>query len=552
MLADGMTLALSQGSELEYDLAGADDGDRSEALRRFELIRPVVENVRLPRRVMTERAREAGVDVTTLYRWARTYRETGLLSSLLPYRPAGGRGKSRLEPAVEEILLQTVEERFLSPQQSSMRATAAEVARRCRAMQLKVPHPRTVRARIVGLPQPEPSRRARAGARLEGLAGGDAADRASRPLDVVRIDHAPLNLIALDDRRRLPLGRPWITLAIDMYSRMVLGFSISPDPPGSVAAGTCIAHAVLPKEMWLAKRGVDGSWPCWGFPARIRIDDRREFRTQALRRACARYNMRLEYESPAQPHAGAHIRRLLGSFSRALANLPGAPFAQPAAATRYAANGALTLTLAELELWLTEYIVCIYQTKRRWSEASPLERWTAAACGDGAGTGLLDRPTDEDHIRLDFLPYVERTVQAYGVAIDGIHYYSDVLRRFAGGSQAGSQRSFIFRRDPRDLSTVYLWDPELLRYAAIPYRDATHPPISYWELRELRRMLRRRGQSANDESAIFAAHHRLCDTGVRDTAQREGLPRASWARATDVCAPAVCMEDIAPFDIEQL
>ena len=73
----------------------------------------------------------------------------------------------------------------------------------------------------------------------------------------------------------------------------------------------------------------------------------------------------------------------------------------------------------------------------------------------------LRRPSDEQRFRLDFLPFVERTVQPYGVAIDGIRYYGDVLRRFIGASEDGRQRSFVFRRNPRDISTIYFWDPEV-------------------------------------------------------------------------------------------
>jgi len=54
--------------------------------RRLDLIQPVLDAAHLPRSVMSERARDAGVEVTTLYRWARLYRATGLLSSLFPYK----------------------------------------------------------------------------------------------------------------------------------------------------------------------------------------------------------------------------------------------------------------------------------------------------------------------------------------------------------------------------------------------------------------------------------------------------------------------------------
>jgi putative transposase len=34
-------------------------------------------------------------------------------------------------------------------------------------------------------------------------------------LDIVQIDHTKLDIIVVDREQRLPIGRPWITLAID-------------------------------------------------------------------------------------------------------------------------------------------------------------------------------------------------------------------------------------------------------------------------------------------------------------------------------------------------
>ena len=47
-----------------------------------------------------------------------------------------------------------------------------------------------------------------------------------------------------------------MTVVIDVYSRMVLGFAIYLEKPSAFAAGLAIAHAVLPKEDWLAGVGV--------------------------------------------------------------------------------------------------------------------------------------------------------------------------------------------------------------------------------------------------------------------------------------------------------
>jgi putative transposase len=74
---------------------------------------------------------------------------------------------------------------------------------------------------------------------------------ATYPLSVVEIDHTKLDLMLVDDVDRVPIGRPWITLAFDVFSRMVTGFYISLDPVGAISTGLCIAHSMIRKEGWL-------------------------------------------------------------------------------------------------------------------------------------------------------------------------------------------------------------------------------------------------------------------------------------------------------------
>jgi putative transposase len=80
---------------------------------------------------------------------------------------------------------------------------------------------------------------------------------------------------------------------------------------------------------------------------------------------------------------------------------------------------------------------------------------------------------------------------------------------------AAKRRQFLFRRDPRDISVVHFWDPDLRRYSAVLYRNIAHPPMSVWELRELRRRLHESGTAQIDEVAIFAAYERLRDREAR-------------------------------------
>jgi putative transposase len=45
------------------------------------------------------------------------------------------------------------------------------------------------------------------------------------------------DVIVVDERDRLAIGRPWITLAIDVFCRGVLGFHVSLDPPSVTSIG---------------------------------------------------------------------------------------------------------------------------------------------------------------------------------------------------------------------------------------------------------------------------------------------------------------------------
>ena len=101
--------------------------------------------------------------------------------------------------------------------------------------------------------------------------------------------------------------------------------------------------------------------------------------------------------------------------------------------------------------------------------------------GKRPGRGLPDRRLDEEVIRINFTPYFERTIQDYGVVIDDVHYYHDVLRPWINTPHPEypkHKRKFRFHRDPRDISQLYFFDEIARRYYAIPYRDTSLPPAA--------------------------------------------------------------------------
>ena len=92
----------------------------------------------------------------------------------------------------------------------------------------------------------------------------------------------------------------------------------------------------------------------------------------------------------------------------------------------------------------------------------------------------------------------------------------------------------LVRRDPRDLSRVFVLDPLDGGYLEVPTRDLSRPAISLWEHRLARRRLRARHRGEVDEAALFAAveemraaeRHaaRLTRSARRDRARRVAAP----------------------------
>jgi putative transposase len=561
-------------SRREQELTLISEDDWREAQRRFTHLRPLLATARRSRAMVEESSRTLELHPATVYRLINAYEQTGRISSLIPPKRNGGRGRTRLQPEVEKILCDTIEKFYLGKQQRGMEQTCKEVIRLCRNAGLIPPHENTIRNRINAITNREKVERRRgrrtAKERFDPVIGHFPG--ADWPLAVIQIDHTLLDIILVDDIYRRPVGRPWIALAVDVFSRMVVGFYTSFDPPDAMSVGLCIAHSILSKEKWLAKYDITTPWPCWGIPRTIHADNAKVFHGNMLKRACEEHGIDLNWRPVATPHWGGHVERLLGTFLKEIHSLPGTTFSSPKERGEYDSENKAAMTLPEFEKWLSTFIVEVYHQRVHSSlKMSPVKKYEEGIFGtkDKPGTGFPARFTDEDRLRLDFMPYIERTIQGYGVVVDEIHYYHDVLRRFINAADPVNsklKRQFIFKRDPRNISQLYFYDPEVKLYYAIPYRDTSHPPMSIWELRQVRRQLEKEGYESVNEQLIFDAYERMRqqeEEAVRETkkARRARQRRADHRKAEQPKAsqkytsgsneefrldPQV--SDIAPFD----
>ena len=180
------------------------------------------------------------------------------------------------------------------------------------------------------------------------------------PLQQVQIDHTVMDLIVVDERDREPIGRPYLTVAIDVYSRCLLGLVVTLDPPSAVSVGLCLAHCAGDKRPWLERLAAEADWSMSGKPKGLYLDNAAEFKSEALRRGCEQHGIQLNYRPPGQPHYGGIVERVIGTVMGWVHELPGTTFSNPGQRGEYDAEGLAALTLPELERWLALAVACYH------------------------------------------------------------------------------------------------------------------------------------------------------------------------------------------------
>jgi len=99
----------------------------------------------------------------------------------------------------------------------------------------------------------------------------------TKPLELFQIDHTLADVILVDEFGRRPLGRPWLTLVIDVATRMIAGFHLSLDASSATSVALAISHAVLPKNSPSTRTTGSQRWPVRGLPHTVLLDNAKEF-----------------------------------------------------------------------------------------------------------------------------------------------------------------------------------------------------------------------------------------------------------------------------------
>lgn len=204
-----------------------------------------------------ERTLHSSLSVAALYRWLSAYTHSGHdLRALIPaVHDRGGAAASRLRAEVETIATATIQDKYKVNEKVTIDDVQHELAvrladeNRVRPLQeqLALPARATLARRIATsqLNSEQTQRRSQRTAKPAATQYGQTP-YPEWPLERVEIDHTRTDLIVIDDRDNLPLGRLTLTYCLDTATRYPLGYYLGFEPPSYLTAMECLHHAICP------------------------------------------------------------------------------------------------------------------------------------------------------------------------------------------------------------------------------------------------------------------------------------------------------------------
>ena len=495
---------------ISKDISEINDSEYNEAKRRYEAILPLLEK-NLSRKDSVEYSKKIGIHFTTLYRWQERYKSTGTILGLISNKVGAKKGNTRLNSEIEILIKRIIDSYYLTIQKPSVQSVVDKVLAECKKMNIIAPHSNTIRNRIESITEYEKLKkqgnRGIARTKYEPAPNKFEADY---PLQLIEIDHTPCDIILVDDEHRLPIGRPWITVAIDIYSRMIVGYYLSMNAPSVTSVGMCVSNTILPKDTLLAKFDVNANWNVWGFPETIHVDNGADFRADAVKKAGLAHGINIEFRPVGRANFGGHIERAIGTLMSEIHNLPGTTFSNIKQRGEYNSDANASMTFFEFEKWLVTFITKIYHKRVHNSlSLTPEQQWEEGLFGDENSIGFIQKPSSNSTIILDFLPIYERTIQKNGVNIEGLNYYEHVLRTKINQTENGKKKQFIFKRDPRDIRYVWFYEESTKEYFKIPVANQNMPSMTAWEFYSIKTNLKNKGLKRVNQDAILEAREEL-------------------------------------------
>jgi putative transposase len=299
----------------------------------------------------------------------------------------------------------------------------------------------------------------------------------SRILQKAIIDHTWLDCYVVDDRTMLDVGRPYLTVLIDAYSRYPLGFCLSFTPPSLHTAMECVVMGIKSKtDINQRYSDLNGEWLAFGRPETILSDNGWEFTGVSFQLACGESGISVEWAPVRAPEYKGPCERFFGTLRTQMINvLPGAiPLRQDVLKELGVdTNGKPVFTLSQIEELICHFVVDDYGIrKHRTLRNSPENIWR-----ESEGRHGIPLATDIAALEKSFGRLVRnKTLRRDGIQHRGLIYRSDDISTLLQHNAVLGKKRGVGRRTikanikeyPTNVSIIGVYDEQTQEYVIIP------------------------------------------------------------------------------------
>lgn len=472
----------------------------------------------------------------SVIRWKRRFLQAGRdITALIESNAHKGNRAARYPKEVEAFVEQAVNAKYMQLNrgtvQDVLETALADVRRentlRPATLQLRLPTRRLVERIIRGIPAFD-RYAARYGrlAAIKRFRSVQSHRITAAPLERAEIDHTLLDLFVIDDRNGLPLGRPWLTVCIDDYSRCVLGVYVGFEPPSYLTVARCLRISLLPKN-WIPEKypSIKCQWPAHGIMRELVVDNGTEFHSISLENAALTLGIEIHYAPRKVAWFKGKVERFIGTANRAVAHgTPGTTFANIFEKSDYdPSKHAIVRQAALLEI-IHKWIVDVYHQKpHRALGVPPTLMWTKSIA-----TEDIRFPTDPERLDAILGRSDTRMLTHKGIELNGLLYNSPELTALR--RRLGDRLEVEIRIDATDIGTIIVLPPghePPIRAHALATEYACG--LSEWQHKVIRRFAARESGRSDFQSWV-EAKRQIADLIDRELMHRKSKSRKRIAR----------------------
>lgn len=285
---------------------------------------------------------------------------------------------------------------------------------------------------------------------------------ACTPMHILQLDNTSFDVFLVDSEERQRLSPPYLTVAIDCYTRMITGFNLSFFPSSARSVLDALVQSILPKQDYSKTFDTQTDWEIQGFPVLILVDNGLDYRSKLLMDFCMKYDIIIEFAPIRTPRYKASVEQWFNILRNAISNEDVSGY-RPLLKQRIEnpelkPEADAILTLQEIEIWLHKWVLDEYHFTNPYEDRvpAPYLRWQQYQEGNTAIILPLAReppetPQEIDCLYLSKLHQIDRILGYQGIIWEHLIYNNQELAKVYRRIGKQTVKVFLNQRDIRNV-----------------------------------------------------------------------------------------------------